>query len=415
MVEVWLPYGRTEVCVRVPTNNLLDIIEPIDRDSAKNPRVEIEKALRKPFKTDYLCDMAKPGKTVALVLSDSDTSTNQIMISAILSEIKSAGVRDEDVIVIIAHNPFNPRTTVEDQPLFGDELLSRIKVIKHDYLGGKYLRVGKTSRGTEIWLNEDFVRADLKIVAGIVEPHPFTGFTGGRTGIIPGVSGLKTIRNNLLFALDGKAARGSLKGNPIHEDMKEAAQLAQVDFSLSVVRNNGFEIVKAFSGDLDTTFNEASELAGIVYRASIKGFADIVFITPGGSSLDESLFKASGCLDIAVDVAKKGKPIVLVAECAQGHGNTEFREAFVKNKTLKDLKGRSQNGLSAGEVMAYRLMDILQQRNVFLVSALPEYTSAVFRIKSFWTANEAYRYAAKVSGKDDKVSFIPNGNLVVHS
>ena len=70
MVEVWLPYGSTEVCVRIPTANLLDVVEPKKTASAKNPQTEIKNALQNPLGAKRLAEIVKPGAKITVVLKD---------------------------------------------------------------------------------------------------------------------------------------------------------------------------------------------------------------------------------------------------------------------------------------------------------------------------------------------------------
>ncbi len=49
MVDVWLPYGKTDVCVRVPARNLLGTIEPAERQGAPDAKAEVERALKEPI------------------------------------------------------------------------------------------------------------------------------------------------------------------------------------------------------------------------------------------------------------------------------------------------------------------------------------------------------------------------------
>ena len=41
MVDVWLPYGKTEVCVRVPTRNFLGSIESKEKAGVPDAVLEI--------------------------------------------------------------------------------------------------------------------------------------------------------------------------------------------------------------------------------------------------------------------------------------------------------------------------------------------------------------------------------------
>ena len=75
MVDVWLPYGKTEVCARIPTRNFLGSIEPKERVGVADSRGEIERALSRPFGTRRLSEIAEPGKTAAIVVDDVTRAT----------------------------------------------------------------------------------------------------------------------------------------------------------------------------------------------------------------------------------------------------------------------------------------------------------------------------------------------------
>ena len=46
MVDVWLPYGNTEVCLRVPIGSFLGTIKPDGETGNQQLQEEIEKALQ---------------------------------------------------------------------------------------------------------------------------------------------------------------------------------------------------------------------------------------------------------------------------------------------------------------------------------------------------------------------------------
>ena len=414
MVEVWLPYGSTEVCVRIPTLNLLDIIEPKKVDVARNPQEEIRRALQNPLGDTRLSDIVEPGAKVAIVLKDSGISTNQMLISTLMEELGSNDVGDEDVTIIVAFDPLRTVSSQRNSQVLGVELSARVKVIRHNCEAERQAYVGKTSRGTEIHLNKIFTEADVKILAGSVEPHPIIGYSGGREMILPGVASLSSIEKAFQMGMDRMAKRGNLKDNPVHEEMVEAADLAQVDFTLNIVRDSEFNVVKAFAGDVDKAFEESVKLAEEIYKVPVENRADMVFISPGGSIFDATLQEAITCLDSISEVAKKGKPIALVAECASGYGDKEFLEAASKFSNLKDLRKYLKRKFSIPGLMAYRLMNLLQQANIVAVSVMPEYyISRVFKMKTARTANEAYRLLVDAAGSRGKVSFIPHGSLTV--
>ena len=66
MVDAWIPYGKTEVCARIPTRNFLGYIEPKERVGVADPKAEIERALSQPIGTQRLSEIAKEGDQVAI-------------------------------------------------------------------------------------------------------------------------------------------------------------------------------------------------------------------------------------------------------------------------------------------------------------------------------------------------------------
>ena len=413
MVEVWLPYGETEVCVRVPTSSLLDIIEPKKVDSTKNPMAEIRSALENPLGAKRLSEIVKPGERVVIVLKDSGISTNQMLISALLEEMGSGGVKGEDVTVIVAYDPFKPASPQRGRQVLGEELMARIKVVRHRCDADEVISVGKTRSGNEIRLNRLFAEADVKVLAGTVEPHPAAGYGGGRELVLPGVAEISSIREAFRLGID-EAKRGVLEGNPIHDEMVEAADLAQVDFTLNVVRDSGSDIVKAYAGGMDEAFERSVSLAEEIYRVPVENRADIVFVSPGGSLFDGTLQEAAVCLDGVSQVAKRNRAVVLVAECASGCGDKGFLDALSRSVSLKDLRRSLERKFSVPMFMAYRFMMILQDLNLVLVSTIPDYyVSRISGVRVARTANEAYRLLVDMAGRRGRVSFIPHGSLTV--
>lgn len=414
LVEVWLPYGRTEVCARIPTGNLLAVIEPKTREGALNPQAEIENALMTPLGVKPLVDVARPGVKVSIVLQDCDPSTNNIAVSAVLKQLSLAGVKDEDVSVIVAYDPFRVYSTVEGKPLLDEFLSARVSLVRHDCEKSEHAHIGKTSQSTDVYLNKSFAEAKVKILVGVVEPHSCAGYSGGREAVLPGISSKETIEHTLSLGLNPKAGRGSLEGNPVHEDMVEAAHLADVDFALNVVRNNRLEIVKAFAGGLDEAFHGSVKLAEEMYKVPVESRADIVFVSPGGYPFDVSFFEASKCIDGALETIKKGKVIVLVAECMGGYGNKEFSSAISRFKDARALEKALTKHFTVGGFIAYHFMMALQSAEMALVSVMPDYfVTEYLKMKTTRTANEAIDYAYQSVGSNGKVSVIPYGNLTI--
>ncbi len=415
MVDVWLPYGKTEICARIPTRNFLGSIEPKEKAGVTDSRAEIERALSQPIGTKRLNEIAKAGDRVAIVVDDATRATpSYLMIPPLLDELNKAGVKDEDVTVIFgcgSHRPVNPE---EKKKLIGKEALGRVKTINHNYKAEDQVFLGKTSFGTKVYVNEVFAEADVKVLAGDINLHYYAGYGGGRKGVLPAVSSAETIQKNHALLLHPKASTGNLDGNPVHEDMMEAARLAKVNFILNIVTNSKKELVKAFAGDVEQAFLEGTKLVDEMYKVPIEQRANIVVVSAGGHPLDINLFQASKGMHNALEAVKRKGVIVLVAECPEGHGNEVFCEWMEKFNDLKRIEKEIKKRFVLGGHKAYYLTKALQKVSIILVSVMPDYYAVnTFKLRTARALNDALRDAFELAGKNAKVYVMPHGSATL--
>ncbi|MGQ9641502.1 MAG: nickel-dependent lactate racemase [Candidatus Bathycorpusculaceae bacterium] len=416
MVDVWLPYGKTEVCIRIPARNLLGTIEPKEKAGVPDAKAEIERALKEPVGSKRLSEIAKPEHKVAIVVDDATRpAPSYLMVPPLLSELNTSGVKEENVTIIFGCGTHRAVTQEEASQLLGEEVLSSVKTLSHDCRAIDLVYVGTTKKyGTKVYLNKVFAEADLKILTGDVGFHYYAGYGGGRKSVLPGVSGEETIKHNHAMILHPNAKTGILEGNPIHEDMMEAARLAKVDFILNVVTNSKGEVVKAFAGDLEQAFYEGVKVVDEMYRVIVDRKADIVIVSPGGHPADVNLFQAYKGIDSALEIVKRGGVIILVAECPEGHGNQVFYDWMVKFGDLKAVEREIKRNFVLGGHKAYYLLKALQNHDIVLVSSMPDYYATnIFKLKTARAVNNALNEALNITGKDAKVWAMPYGNFTL--
>jgi nickel-dependent lactate racemase len=416
MVDVWLPYGKSDVCARVPARNLLGSIEPKETPGAPDPEAEVERALNEPIGTNRLREIAHAASKVAIVVDDMTRhAPTPVILPLVLAELNAAGVPDENITVIFGSGTHRAVKPEEAARLIGEEMLSRVKTISHDCKAQDLVYVGTTKKhGNKVLLNRVFAEADVKVLLGDVGFHYYAGYGGGRKSVMPAISCEETIKHNHAMLLDSNARTGVLDGNPVHEDMTEAARLAKVDFILNVVTNSRGEIVKAFAGDLEQAFLEAVKLVDEMCRVTVDRRADVVVVSPGGYPADLNLYQSYKALDNALEVVKRNGVIVLVAECAEGHGNQVFYDWMARFGELKPVEREIKRNFVLGGHKAYYLLKAQQNHPIILVSSLPDfYASNIFKLKTARAVNDAIGEAFKLAGSQARVWVMPHGGFTL--
>ena len=416
MVDVWLPYGKSDVCVRIPARNFLGSIEPKEQAGAPDAKAEVERALKEPIGSKRLSEIAEAEHKVAIVVDDFTRNTpSHAMLLPVLAELNAAGVKDENVTVIFGCGTHRAVKPAEAARLLGEEVLKRVKTVSHNCKAEDLVYVGKTTtHGNKVYVNRVFAEADVKVLLGDVGFHYYAGYGGGRKSVLPAVSGEETIKHNHAMLLQASAHVGTLAGNPVHEDMTEAARLVKVDFILNVVTNSKGEIVRAFAGDLEQAFNEAVKLVDEMYRVPVDQRADIVVVSSGGYPADIDLYQAYKALDNALEVVKRNGVVILVAECVEGHGSEVFYDWMLRFGELKKVEREIKRNFAMGGHKAYYLLKALQRHPIILVSSLPEYyANGVFKLKTARAVNDALSEALKIAGSAAKVWVMPQGTFTL--
>jgi len=113
-------------------------------------------------------------------------------------------------------------------------------------------------------------------------------------------------------------------------------------------------------------------------------------------------------------IVKRGGVLVLVAECAEGHGNQVFYDWMARLGDLKAVEREIKRNFVLGGHKAYYLLKALQNHQIILVSSLPDYYAMnIFKVKTARAVNDALTEAFKTAGSSARVWAMPYGNYML--
>ncbi len=275
---VHVEFGQNELKILVPRH----CVELSMRDVPvlPDPQNALEAAFSNPIGSPTLEEIirrkGKPPEEISVAIAVSDITRpvpyqgETGILIPILRRLESSGIPKQNIEIIVATGMHRASTDEEKVEMYGREVVDQYTILDHDCENHDLLEsIGTTKRGTHVYVNRDFYVADLKIATGLVESHFFTGISGGRKSICPGLVDVKTIQkfHGPYYLEDPNATNLVLNGNPCHEEALEVAETVGVDFIVNVNLDKDLHLTRVFTGHMMEANRKAFEM--------IKGYAEI--------------------------------------------------------------------------------------------------------------------------------------------
>lgn len=407
-MKIELGFGNGVQSVAVHGKNLLGVLLPNDIPPGLRGEEEVRRALAAPIGSAPLSKIVRPGEKIAIVTSDiTRPMPTYAVMPALLDELYSAGVRPADITLVFALGCHRPHTAWERKKLAGERAFSEITCLDGD--PADMASLGVTSRGTPVEIARMVAEADRRICLGNIEYHYFAGYSGGAKAIMPGVSTRAAIQANHSRMVEAAACAGRLTGNPVREDIEEAAAMVGVDFILNVVLDARKDIVHAVAGDAVAAHRAGCAYLDSLYAVPFEAPADIVIVSQGGAPKDMNLYQAQKALDNAKHAVKDGGVIILVGSCREGLGEEVFEAWMTGSPSPKAMIERIARDFQLGGHKAAAIAMVLERCDVFLVSDMePGFVRSIF-LTPFGGAQEALDAAFSRLGPDASVLVMPFG------
>jgi len=411
-----LKYGKEEVRLILPNKNILQVLNLKEQEVLSNPEEKLKYLLKNPIGSPSLKELIfqKKAQKILIIVNDITRPTPyKIILPPLLNELDEVGVNKEDIKFIIATGIHRDNSKEELSNIFGENLISTYKFINHNADSPDLHYLGKLKSGNELWVNSIVSESDFIITTGVIVPHYFAGFSGGRKSILPGICGRKTIEANHARMVHPNARAGNLKGNPVHEEMQEAAEKVGVDFNINVVTDENHKIVEIVAGELLTSWRQGVEVCKKIYLCSIEKKADVVIASAGGYPKDINVYQAQKALDNAYQAVKSGGTIILLAECSEGYGEATFENWIEEAKTPDDIIKRLKNKFVLGGHKAYSIAKLVKEVEVIFVSSLPSEKIRKLFFIPMENISQALNYIKDKYGEDFQAYILPSGNTVL--
>jgi len=424
-MTVRIPYSKTYLEFDLPPGMRGTVVVSQAVEPVADVERTISEALARPVGSPPLREMAHPGERVCIVFTDvTRASPDHLLVPALLRELEAAGVRDEDITLLCGIGMHRPSTSAERIAKLGAEVVARYRVIDNEPQNPQALvDLGVTAGGVPVSAHRAAVEADLLMATGLVEPHQYAGYSGGRKTLAVGAAGERLIAHTHGPAfVDHPGTRlGRVEGNPFHEAITEAARRANLRFILNVVLDDEKRILKVAAGEPEAAFQELVAFARSVYEVPVPRQHDVA-VGGVGFPKDANLYQASRAASYLffapTPVVRPGGLLIIPARCEEGAGEgvgeqrffAAMRDAPDVQSILDDAR---QYGYPPGQQRAFVMAKVLEEAQVVIVGSECPDVVAACKMTPAATMEEALALAARELGPDLDVLIVPHALLTL--
>jgi len=411
-----LKYGKGEVSLPIQDENIIKILNLKEQRFLSNPEDRLKHLLKNPIGCPSLRELIfqkKAGKILIIVNDITRPTPYEVILPPLLDELHQIGIKKENITFIIATGIHRSNSQEEIKEMFGKDIFFNYKFINHNCDDPHLKDLGKLKSGNKLWVDPIVSDIDFIITTGVIVPHYFAGFSGGRKSILPGICGRKTIEANHAQMVHHDARAGNLKGNPVHQEMQEAAEKVGVDFNINVVTNERHEIIEIVAGELYKSWLRGVEVCKKIYLCPIEKKTEVVIASAGGYPKDINVYQAQKALENAYQAIKPGGTIILLAECSEGYGEPTFEKWVEEANTPDDIIKHLKNKFVLGGHKAYAIARTVKEVEVILISSLPPDKVRKLFFIPMEDISQAIEYIKDKYGEDFQAYVLPSGNTVV--
>ena len=419
---VEIMFGRQQLAVSLPEGTKATIIRKVSLAKLADQNQAIRQALDNPISAKPFAELAKGRKNACILICDITRPVpNNLFLRPMIEDLLKAGMRAEDISVLVATGLHRPNEGAELEELVGDPwVLKTVRVANHFARNdADHVDLGRTSRGTPVKIDRRFVNADLRIVTGLVEPHFMAGWSGGRKVIAPGVAHHETIRtfHSAKFMEDPLATQCNLTGNPLHEEQLAIVGMIGEIYAMNTVIDEDRSLVYANFGEVIASHMAAVEFIAKATAVPVPRRFHTVLTSSAGYPLDKTYYQTVKGMVTPMDILEPGGTLIIASECSEGMGSTEFRSSQKKlveigpERFLAMLNTKSLADIDEWET-EMQLKPMRLGHIKFYTTGLSAEERGITGVEMIESVEEAIRKSIQDSG-DPAVAIIPEGPYVI--
>jgi nickel-dependent lactate racemase len=415
MTEIHLPYGHSSLSASLPDRYHVDIIEAAEVPPAKTPEQEVRAALDGLLGGVNWSDF-KGARSVAIAVNDKTRPVpHHQLLPPLMERLAALGIPDKAIRFYVAGGTHPPMLPEEYPEILPGGLSEHYRVVPHDPEDyGQMVNLGETRCSTPVWVNAAYVHSDLKIVVGNIEPHQFSGFSGGVKSAAIGLAGFKTINRNHSLMNHPDSRLGKYEGNPVRQDIEEIGSKMGIQIALNAILNQQRQIVHVLAGQPQEVMRAGIALSRKACQIVANQRYALLITSPGGYPKDINLYQAQKALGHAILIARKGGTIILTAACPEGTGSASY-EAWMQDKhSYQEILDRfAEEGFRIGPHKAFQIARDASRVRLLSITEMHKEFAGKLLLNPAQDLQSALNLALTDLQSGDRIGVIPHANSTI--
>jgi nickel-dependent lactate racemase len=419
-MRIELPWGPGPATVEIDDRRVAGVLGA-NVERAADPAGVLRAALTAPD-SEFASFLAGAQSPLLVVVNDGTRPTPSAEVLGVLRPGLEAWAErpGHEVGFAVATGTHRAALPLELERIFGADFLAAhgARVFSHDAKDEAGLvELGRSSRGTPLWVNRRLAEARSVLLINSVEPHYFAGYTGGRKSLFPGLAGYRTVWANHKLSMQPGSESLVLAGNPVHEDLEEALALGiagkQV-YSIQLVLDKDHRIGFAAAGDLDRTFRRAVAVADRQFVLDIeRPYEVVVAVAP--PPMDCNFYQTNKAIQGGVPAVKDGGILIVLSECPFGLGENQtlYDMLAAAGSPAEALERADQEEYRLGVQQATRIAAVLQRAQIWAVTSLDEAQVRAMFMTPYRDVQTAVDAALEQQGPAAQVLFLKEASITV--
>lgn len=351
--RVSLRCGAKQYSVTVPAGVRFQYAALNPVENVPDPASVVRAALDHPVGAPRIEELVKPGQKICII---SDDNTRMTPVSLILKEllprIEGAGVRREDIFIVMALGSHRYMTQEEIAAKLGPEVLARYRVMNSEFENPEMLvQVGSSELGTPIRVFKPAMEADVRIGIGNVVPHGCMGWSGGAKILYPGITSADIVSEfHVMQGLRDEILLGMVE-SPIRLAVEAWTKNIGLHYIINTVLDEELRLYRAVAGHYIQAQRKAVSYAREVCGVRVRQQPDVVLASSYPIQLD--FWQCSKAAYGPAMVIREGGELLLLADCSEGVGPHSKMLTYMGLENGKEvLMRRVQSGETGEDILA---------------------------------------------------------------